>query len=244
MGSWLRGEVIDGGKWPLMLSFLSFVLTFLVTRGITRLIRAGVGPFRNVVTTSGTHVHHAVPGIILLVIGAFLAIATAAPGPWFAVAAVMIGVGVSLVLDEFALILHLSDVYWTNEGRLSVNLVSLTAAYLGLAVTGLSPLGVDGVGGGELEWRLGAIGIVALHALAVLVCVLKGKYRLAVFALPVPVLGFGGALRIARPRSVWARRRYGQQRLAEATDRARKDDARWAKLIDRWDRIVGGLPDS
>jgi hypothetical protein len=235
--------VIDSGKWPLMLCFLSFVLTFLVTRGITRLIRAGIGPFGNVVTSSGTHVHHAVPGIILLVIGAFLAVATADPGPWFAIAAVMIGVGVSLVLDEFALILHLSDVYWTNEGRLSVNLVSLTAAYLGLALTGLSPLGVDHLGGGELEWRLGASGIVGLHAVAVLVCVLKGKYRLAVFALPVPVLGFGGAFRLARPHSVWARRRYDARRTAEATERAHQNDARWRPLIDRWDRLVGGLPD-
>jgi hypothetical protein len=39
------------------------------------------------------------------------------------------------VLDEFALILHLQDVYWSGEGQLSVEAVSLVAACLGLALT-------------------------------------------------------------------------------------------------------------
>lgn len=225
-----------------MLCFLTFVATFLVTRGITRLIRAGRGPFRNLVTSSGTHIHHSVPGIILLIVGAFIAVATAGLGVWFGIAAVMIGAGVSLVLDEFALILHLQDVYWTNEGRLSVNLVSLTAAYLGLALTGLSPIGVNDVGGGELALRIGAIGLVVVHGLLVLTCVLKGKYRLAVFALPIPGLAFGGAVRLARPGSVWARRRYSQARVAAATKRAERFDDRWSPWIDRWDSLVGGVP--
>jgi hypothetical protein len=240
--SWWQQDVVDAGKWPLMLCFLTFVATFLVTRGITRLIRAGRGPFRNLVTSSGTHIHHSVPGIILLIVGAFIAVATAGLGVWFGIAAVMIGAGVSLVLDEFALILHLQDVYWTNEGRLSVNLVSLTAAYLGLVLTGLSPIGVDDVGGGELALRVGAIGLVVVHGLFVLTCVLKGKYRLAVFALPIPGLAAGGAVRLARPGSVWARRRYSPARVAAATKRAERFDERWSPWIDRWDSLVGGVP--
>jgi len=106
-----------------MLCFLTFVATFLVTRGITRLIRAGRGPFRNLVTSSGTHIHHSVPGIILLIVGAFIAVATAGLGVWFGIAAVMIGAGVSLVLDEFALILHLQDVYWQEQGRISIDAI-------------------------------------------------------------------------------------------------------------------------
>ena len=81
------------------------------------MIRAGTGPFRDNVSTSGLHVHHAVPGIILLVTGAFFSVATGSESPWAEIAAVMIGIGTSLVLDEFALILHLSDVYWAEEGR-------------------------------------------------------------------------------------------------------------------------------
>src|SRR6266550_3396935 len=73
MLSWWHRDVIAAGKLPLMLCFVSFVVTFVSTRTITRLIRDGRGPFRNV-TAGGTHVHHSVPGIILLMIGAFTAI--------------------------------------------------------------------------------------------------------------------------------------------------------------------------
>ena len=71
MASWWHRDVIAAGKLPLMLCFLAFVTTFVLTRTITRMIRDGRGPFRNQVTASGTHIHHSVPGIILLIIGAF-----------------------------------------------------------------------------------------------------------------------------------------------------------------------------
>jgi hypothetical protein len=239
---WLREDIVDAGKWPLMLCFLAFVATFVGTRTITRLIRAGRGPFRDVVSSSGTHVHHSVPGIILLVVGAFIAVGTAGNGVWFGIAAVMIGAGVSLVLDEFALILHLKDDYWANEGRLSVNLVSLTAAYLGLVLVGLSPIGMDDVGGGELVLRLGGIGFFVVHGLSIFICVLKSKYRLALVSLPIPLLAMGGAVRLARPGSIWARRRYSAARSAKATRRAQRFDARWEPVLGRWDSLVGGLP--
>jgi hypothetical protein len=70
MGSWWHRDVIAAGKLPLGLCFLAFVVTFVSTRTITRLIRDGRGPFRNHITASGTHIHHAVPGLILLIIGA------------------------------------------------------------------------------------------------------------------------------------------------------------------------------
>src|SRR5947207_3049468 len=73
MLSWWHRDVIAAGKLPLMLCFVSFVVTFVSTRTITRLIRDGRGPFRNV-TAGGTHIHHSVPGIILLMIGAFTAV--------------------------------------------------------------------------------------------------------------------------------------------------------------------------
>src|SRR5580692_1743408 len=74
MASWWQRDMIAPGKLPLMLCFLAFVVTFAVTRTITRMIRDGRGPFRNQVTASGTHIHHSVPGIILLIIGAFTAV--------------------------------------------------------------------------------------------------------------------------------------------------------------------------
>ena len=70
MGSWWHREIIVAGKLPLMLCFLAFVVTFVLTRTITRLIRDGRGPFKNNVTAGGAHIHHAVPGIILLIVAA------------------------------------------------------------------------------------------------------------------------------------------------------------------------------
>ena len=142
MVSWWQREVVAAVKLPLMLCFLAFVVTFVLTRMVTRMIRSGRGPFRNQVTASGVHIHHAVPGIVLLVVGAFTAVGDPGSLGWRSFAAVAVGTGVSLVLDEFALILHLQDVYWSGEGRVSVEAVGLTAACLGLALAGFSPAGV------------------------------------------------------------------------------------------------------
>jgi hypothetical protein len=52
MASWWHRDVIAAGKLPLMLCFLAFVVTFVTTRTITRMIRDGRGPFRNRVTAN------------------------------------------------------------------------------------------------------------------------------------------------------------------------------------------------
>lgn len=241
MHVWWQRDVIDAGKLPLMLCLVSFVVTFVTTRTITRLIRAGRGPFRNQVTSSGVHVHHAVPGLVLLIIGAFSALGTIAQ-VWRAVAAVLIGVGVSLVLDEFALILHVTDDYWTNEGRVSVDLVSLAAACLGLAVVGFSPVGVDDVGPTELAVRLGSTAGLLGHGVLLLICVLKGKYSVALLGLFLPLIAVVGAVRLARPGSAWARHRYRPERQDKAARRAAALDRRWDPLLRRWQNLIGGAP--
>jgi hypothetical protein len=241
MGGWWQRDVIDAGKLPLMLCLVSFIVTFAVTRTITRLIRAGRGPFHDRVTSTGVHVHHAVPGLILLIVGAFTAIGPTGPA-WTAVAAVSIGIGVSLVLDEFALILHLTDVYWSDEGRLSVDMVSLAGACLGLALVGFSPVGVDDIRTTELAVRLGGTAALLVHGIAVLACVLKGKYGLASIGIFVPLVAEVGAFRLSRPGSTWARHRYGTERLARAARRATEFDRRWDPLLRRWQNLIGGAP--
>src|SRR6204780_2687323 len=104
MASWWHRDVIAAGKLPLMVCFLAFVVTFVLTRTITRMIRDGRGPFRNEVTASGTHIHHSVPGIILLIIGAFTAIGGPDSLGWGSFAAVGGGTGTSPVLGGVALV--------------------------------------------------------------------------------------------------------------------------------------------
>src|ERR1700748_97927 len=110
MVSWWPRDVIAAGKLPLMLCFVSFVVTFVSTRTITRLIRDGRGPFRNV-TAGGTHVHPSVPGIILLMIGAFTAVGGPGTLRWLSFSAIAVGIGTSPVLDECGMILQLQGDY-------------------------------------------------------------------------------------------------------------------------------------
>jgi hypothetical protein len=242
MASWWQRDVIEANKLPLMLCFLAFVVTFLLTRLITRMIRDGRGPFRNDVTAGGTHIHHSVPGIILLIIGALTAVGGPDQLGWRSFAAIAVGIGMSLVLDEFALILHLQDVYWSGEGQLSVEAVSLTAACLGLALAGFSPFGVQDVGNIELTLRLTASGVLIADGVLALICVLKGKYRTALFGLFLPPVGVIGALRLARPSSIWARHRYRGERLERATRRAADFDRHWAPIQTDWADFIGGKP--
>ncbi|SDP25151.1 hypothetical protein SAMN04515671_3421 [Nakamurella panacisegetis] len=242
MDRWWQRDVLAAGKLPLMLCFLAFVLTFAITRTITRLIRAGRGPFRNQVTSSGVHVHHAVPGLVLLIVGAFVGVSSQNSDAWTVTSALLVGMGTSLVLDEFALLLHLTDVYWSNEGRVSVDMVSLTAACLGLVLVGVSPVGVTQVGTTELAVRLGGVAVVTLHAVLVLVCVLKSKYRVALFGLFLLPVAAVGATRLGRPRSYWARHRYGSARAERAATRAATFDRRFAPVQRRWENLIGGRP--
>jgi hypothetical protein len=242
MASWWHRDVIAAGKLPLMLCFLAFVGTFLTTRMITRLIRSGRGPFRNQVTASGTHIHHSVPGIILLIIGAFTAVAGPDGLGWRSFAGILVGIGTSLVLDEFAMILHLQDVYWSGEGQLSVEAVTLTAACLGLALCGFSPFGVQDIDGIELSLRLTATAILVIDGVLAFICVLKGKYRTALFGLFLPPVGAIGALRLARPASIWARHRYGAKREEHAARRAADFDRHFGPLQTDWEDFFGGKP--
>ena len=170
-------NISEPGKVPLLLCLTAFVVTFVVTRSITRTIRVGVGPFKDELSSGGLHVHHAVPGVIALVTGAFVAVGTSPESLWHLFAAVLVGAGSSLVLDEFALILRLRDVYWTSEGRVSVEMVSLAFACLGLTIVGVTPFGVDEMGGQELAARSSALAATLVTVGLVVVCVMKGKLR-------------------------------------------------------------------
>jgi hypothetical protein len=111
--------------------FLSFGATFAGARGATTLIRAGRGPLRNM-RVGRRHVHHFVPGILLSLLagGASIVLRHEEIDHWLAVP---FGAGAALVLDEAALLLELEDVYWSEEGLLSVEIGLGTMALLGSA---------------------------------------------------------------------------------------------------------------
>jgi hypothetical protein len=109
----------------------SFLVTFGLVRTSTHVIRrrGTFGPFRDL-RAGGRHIHHFVPGIALAFLAGGAALLTRNEGlePWLAVP---FGAGVALTLDESALLLELEDVYWTEEGVLSLQISAATAALLG-----------------------------------------------------------------------------------------------------------------
>ncbi|MEU2537212.1 hypothetical protein [Streptomyces iakyrus] len=241
---WFERNIMEPGKLPLLLALISFVLTFLITRVITRLIRAGKGPFGNV-SSGGVHVHHVVPGVILTIVGGFGAVAGGQYGFGSALAAVIFGIGAGLVLDEFALVLHLADVYWTPDGRKSVEMVVLTASLVGLLLIGFSPLGVNDLNEDQEQNRAVALVTVLANFLFALIALFKGKVRLAVLGAIIPLVALVAALRLARPTSPWAKRFYRNRPRARARSalRSYRHDRRWVTPSRAFHDWLGGAPD-
>jgi hypothetical protein len=136
-----RRHFADLGRERLFLASLSFFTTFVLVRALTQAIRVGTGPFRDL-TTRGLHVHHLVWGILLLLAVGLCWLARigvdAARGSRTAarLTALLYGVGAALTLDEFALWLRLEDVYWSPQGRESVEAVLLFGGVLAVMAGG------------------------------------------------------------------------------------------------------------
>ncbi len=112
---------LDQGQRAALASWISFSATFGAVRGITYSIRAGKGPFRNL-SMGGEHLHHYMWGIAMLAGVGAVAVHGDERYRSHPVVATSYGSGLALIVDEFALLLDLKDVYWAKEGRLSVDI--------------------------------------------------------------------------------------------------------------------------
>jgi hypothetical protein len=217
MGHLFAHRILDTGRLPLFCFFVAFIVTFVLTRVNVRLIRARVRWWFKNVQAGDLHIHHVVFGVVLMLVGGVTSFATPdgydAP---YVVAAAVFGIGSALVLDEFALILHLRDVYWAEEGRASVDAVFVALALTGLLLLGVRPVGLAGVeedAGKEsllnplIPPSVYLLSLVLNLTLAV-VTLLKGKIWTGLIGLFVPLFVYVGALRVARPGSPWARWHY------------------------------------
>ena len=162
----------------------------------------------SVVTPGGLHIHHAVFGIVAMVVVGILAFAIEPASPWREFMAFTFGSGAALTLDEFALVLHLEDVYWTGEGRKSIDAVILGLTFITLLLTGLLPASLGELGDVVTLSRWALSVLILSGATFVVVCYLKGKLFLGTVGIFVPPVAVIGALRLARPGSPWARLRY------------------------------------
>jgi hypothetical protein len=195
------------GKELHFLILIAFVLSFGFIRTSAHMIRAQVSWWPgNVETKTGTHVHHLVWGILLLLSMGYVGIATDIGTPGLEIVAIAFGIGMGLTMDEFALWLNLQDVYWQEKGRQSIDAVVVTTVLLVIALLGLqfwidvwdAVLVLSGVDRGN-AWIAIPIQVIGV-ALAV-VCFRRGRKLAGLFGLFVPLVALIGALAPSRQRA-------------------------------------------
>jgi hypothetical protein len=214
----------------------AFLISFLFIRTSARLMRSSKVPWwpGSVTTGGGLHLHHLVWGIVLMLVAGFLAFATPDVTPGSEIEAAVFGVGAGLTLDEFALLIYLRDVYWSDEGRASFHAVVVAVILAGLVMLGFAPFDIHNHSSSVETLALG----VAINAVLAALTILKGKRLLGMIGVFFPPASVLGLLRLASPTSMWARRFYPPDGRRMGRSRAR-----WKRITERrrWiaDAIAG-----
>jgi hypothetical protein len=207
------------GKELHFLLLLSFLCSFGFIRTSAHMIRAQVSWWPgNVQTKGGTHIHHLVWGILLIMTMGYVGLSFDLGTPWIELVVIVFGIGMGLTLDEFALWLNLKDVYWQQQGRQSIDAVVVTATLLVISLLGLQ-FWIDvreaillalGIGGESFVGDESALFLVAFQLLGAglaVVCFLKGKPMIGIVGVFIPIVALYGAVTKAKPDSRWERRR-------------------------------------
>jgi hypothetical protein len=216
-------DTTDPGRSTAFLLLTAFLVTFVFIRTSARLIRnPKVTWWPGNVQAGDLHIHHLVWGICLVLIAGFLAF----------------GVGAGLTIDEFALWLYLRDVYWSQQGRLSVDAAIVATVFALLVVLGTKPFGLD-----EPESISVTLVLVLQAVVLSAIAFLKGRFLFGVIALFVPFWGLVAAVRLAKPGSPWARWRYrgARSHLLTRAERRFRQDRRSAELGDRLVTLATGV---
>lgn len=183
------------GREALLLLLASSFLTFAMTRLYTRLARRHGWRSGRV---GDVHLHHMVFGIVLVLVTGMLDLSMQPGDLWRELLAAGFGVGAAFILDEFALLLHLRDVYWTPEGRRSIDASIMWMLLGSLLLVGISPFGIHDQT--EIPRTIG-FAIVAVNIVLSIVACLKGKPTLGLLGVFLPPVALAAAARLARPGS-------------------------------------------
>ena len=252
---WYQQVLVDTGRAAAVWALIGFLVTFVITRGITRRIRAKKNPpvekaddnsdsgggFSDIYI-AGVHVHHQVWGILLILLSGLLEFRYDPGSPWTEVLAALFGVGAALALDEFALWFHLDDVYWGEDGRKSIDAIMIAGGLGAVLLLQASPVG-PGNTEGLANWLY--VTLVVFHLAVAGVCFFKGKLATGLIGIVVPIVATVGAIRLAKPTSAWARRRYSKPENAAKLARShQRFDGAYRRRRDRVRDALGGTPDA
>ncbi|MFZ1051213.1 MAG: hypothetical protein WBP65_10245 [Candidatus Sulfotelmatobacter sp.] len=141
-GTVLHERIPDRPRRRLFVASVSFFLTFAGVRAVVYAIEHHIPPFHFIIEPSGRHIHHLVFGILILLLVGYGWLADIGTGGddssilLSRLMSILYGVGAALTLDEFALWLNLRDVYWSAEGRSSIDAIILFGALLAASAWG------------------------------------------------------------------------------------------------------------
>ena len=229
LGEAYRDAFVETGKEPELFFLLAFLLMFGFVRLSTHMIRAQVSWWPGNVEVKGTHVHHLVFGILILLAVGYVGIAIAPGSPGREILAVLFGIGAALTLDEFALWLNLRDVYWSKEGRRSIDAVIVCAVLAALVILGFR-IWLDLAHGVE-EGVFAIVGTFGgFNLILVLINFTKEKFATGLVGLVVSPVALVGAIRLAKPHSPWARAFYRDRKMARAIARHERHSKRVSRL--------------
>ena len=227
------------GRNALLLMLGASLLTFVCVRLYTRLARRHGWRSGRI---GGVHLHHMVVGVVIVLSAGMIDIALRPGDETRSGLAIAFGIGGAFILDEFALTFHLRDVYWTEEGRRSVDACIMWLLLGLLLLVGISPFGIH-----DRTVVPRSIGFVAIAISIVfsLVTCLKGKLTLGLVSIFVPPVGAVTAFRLARPGSVWSEVLYRRDiaKLERAEARFCPDHSRVERLRIRAVDLVAGSHD-
>ncbi|WP_238845263.1 hypothetical protein [Nocardia terpenica] len=246
---WLDESVIDHGRVPLLCFLLGFIVGFLLIRLSVRLIRKQVRWWPGNLRAGNVHIHHMVFGVVLVLLsGIGLVTLYDAGVPMVATLASVFGLGAALVLDEFALIYYLRDVYWEEQGRTSVDAVFVALAVTGLLLLGFHPLWLLDINDIRHDGRAGHIFLIifaVVNLMLAAIVIAKGKIWTGLFGMFFLPLLVVGALRLSRPGAPWARWRYAGRktlmRRAVVRERRYRRPVIRAKIFVQ--DLIAGKPD-
>jgi hypothetical protein len=236
-------ELEAHNEQAVFLVLVGFLGSFAFIRMSTRIIRSESISWwpGNIESGGGVHVHHLVFGIVTMMAAGTLGFVADGRTPFAEICALLFGIGVGLTIDEFALWVHLEDVYWSREGRSSIDATVIAASLMLLIVLGVSPVVFDSTTTAAL---ISSIVLTLVVFACVAICFAKGRIlhgTIGIFFAPIAIYG---ASRIGKPRSAWARYRYGERRpkkQAKAEGRF-PPDRRTERFKEAFRDIVGGKP--
>jgi hypothetical protein len=188
----LFSPAAEPGRECAFLLLLAFLASFLFIRTSARLARSPrVSWWPGSVEAGGVHLHHLVWGISLVLLAGFAAFVSDLYSPWWQITSIAFGIGAGLTLDEFALLVYLRDVYWSTEGRDSIDAVIVAALLAGLVTAGVQAFDLD-----QTAAAAGTTAGIALVAALAAVTFMKGRLLLGSCRSSCPWSG-------SSPRSGW-----------------------------------------